>query len=144
MKCVHLFYICVQLTYKICASDVQNQCIRTTKVVHPTYKSCASDLQKLCIRPSIVVHPTYKICAFYLQKLCIRPSKVVHPTYQNCASGPSVVNIFSELKVRNMHQIFKYFFQNYYEHNLVQEFRLEMGFMLFCGQFYESQKIGSR
>ena len=47
-------------TYKKCASDLQNLCIRPTKVLHPTYKSSASDLQKLCIRPTTGLHPTQR------------------------------------------------------------------------------------
>ena len=39
MKCVHLFYIFVQLTYKICASDPQKVCIRPTTGLHPTQRS---------------------------------------------------------------------------------------------------------
>ena len=60
------------MTYKKCASDLQNVFIRPKQVVQPTYKkflsqsiqNCAYDLQNMCIRPK-------KSCAFDLQKVCI-------------------------------------------------------------------------
>ena len=77
-------------------------CIRLARSVHPTQKKCASELQNLCIRPTKVVYPTYKIMCIRLtksvhltykiykscsssdiQNLCIRPAKSVHPIYLN-------------------------------------------------------------
>ena len=95
-----LLYNFVHATYKICACDLQNMCMRPTKVVHPTYKSCASNLNKLCIRPTKPVYPTYKTCAsVLLLQLCIRSTKIcvsdlrklcIRPT---CATGTSILMV---------------------------------------------------
>ena len=79
-----LLYNFVHATYKICACDLLNLCIRPSKfcIRHTkvasnlNYKTCSvSDLQNLCIRP------TYTVVYQIYENLCIWPTKVVHPTY---------------------------------------------------------------
>ena len=84
------------MTYKKCASDLQNVFIWHKQVVQPTYKkflsqsiqNCAYDLQNMRIRPKKVVHPTYKKCAYCTFKKCASDlQKYVHPTYKFVCNG---------------------------------------------------------
>ena len=57
--------LCVRPT-ELSATNLEKMCTvqptysrSDTLTLHPTYQICASDLQNLCIRPTKVVHPTY-------------------------------------------------------------------------------------
>ena len=82
-----LLYNFVHATYKICACDLQNLCIRPSKfcIRHTkvasnlNYKTCSvSDLQNLCIRP------TYTVVYQIYENLCIRPT---------CATGTLILMV---------------------------------------------------